>query len=121
MEIYCLNNSNFFSEESLNKGFRNDIFVSINNVYYKLTVYDKCRLIQDFDLEFSQEGSFVPEPNMLIVSTLENENIIKTIYAAYHEGLFDYFSACSLDGNYIIYLKSSTQMKIYDEIGRAHV
>lgn len=51
MIIYCLDESIFHRDESLNKGVRDDIFVLINNVFYRISVYDRCRLIQDFDDE----------------------------------------------------------------------
>ena len=75
--------------EAINKGYRNDITVVINEKKYKLYITDMIRLHQDFDSETEDEGTFQNEPNMIIVKEVSNEEIEKTIEELFNQGFFD--------------------------------
>lgn len=49
MKILVLNNKDSYVEEMKNKGFRDDVFVQIDDNYYKMYLCDRTRLIQDCD------------------------------------------------------------------------
>lgn len=117
MKVYCLSNLECFKNEAYSRGCRDDIFVLINDTYYKLSIYDKCRLIQDFDTEISQIGYYIPEPNMLIVERVTEQNIIKTILEAFNNGLFDYLKPCKKnDRNELQYILSTEQCEYYKKM-----
>jgi len=114
MKILVLNNSDSYILEMKNKGFRDDVFVQIGNNYYKMFLYDKTRLIQDYDLSVLTMKSYVPEPNMLIVDKLTNDQIIEFIRACYEEDYFEYLKPCKLNSREEIeYIFSSTQLKTF--------
>lgn len=118
MKIYCLNNTIQYKKESYDRGCRDDVFVFDGEKYYRIIIYDRCRFIQDFDVEISELGCFVPEPNTLIVSSITDENIIHTITEAFNNGLFDCLSPClQLSNNEIQYIINKDQCENYEKMG----
>lgn len=79
IKIYCIENSEQAEYESLNRGYRNDIYVEINNNFYNIVVYDIIRLQQDFESEMETYSFFAIDPNVIIVKDVLKENIIFTI------------------------------------------
>lgn len=79
IEIFCLDNSELFKYESLNRGFRNDIYVKTNNSFYNITIYDIIRLQQDFEAWESGYGFFNIAPNIVIVKEVTFQNIRLTL------------------------------------------
>lgn len=118
MKIYVLNNEENYLMEMKNKGFRDDVFVLIEDKYYKMYLCDKTRLIQDYELSILTMGAYIPEPNMLIVEKITNEKIIEIIKICYEEDYFEYLKPCKLHMNgEIEYMFSDTRSKTLKDNG----
>jgi hypothetical protein len=78
-KVYCLDNSELSHYEAEAKGYREDIFVFLNQKYFNLYVYDPIRIVQDFESEYSYYGFFSIEPNLIMVKNVTAESIINTI------------------------------------------
>lgn len=78
-KLFCLHPGDAFELESKSRGFRNDIFVELNDRLYHLNIYDIVRLRQDFDTEHKDSGYFAVEANLVIVSEVTIEEIKSTI------------------------------------------
>ena len=89
MKIYVSKNDEIYKEEVKNKGWRDDVYVFINNKYYKIFIYEKIRFIQDYDESISSMQAFVPEPNTIFVESVTNECIVKTIKICSDEDYFE--------------------------------
>ncbi|WP_019909797.1 hypothetical protein [Paenibacillus sp. HW567] len=74
--------------EAVNKGYRNDVFVKIQDDYYNLRIYDIIRLTQDFESEVKEYGYYSTETNLVLVTEVNTENIKEVIYRLYDDGYF---------------------------------
>lgn len=99
MKIYMLKNDEKNTDEMVNRGYRDDIYVYTNNKFYKVFIYEKIRFIQDFETSMDSLGAFVPEPNTIFVEGISNDNIIKTLKMCNEEDYFEYLKPCELDEN----------------------
>ncbi|MGC6768045.1 hypothetical protein [Enterococcus sp. LJL51] len=88
MIVYFENNSEVMTYESFNKGYREDVFVVIENKAYQLNVYTMIRLKQDFELEIKDYGFYEMVPNLILVNECQEEDIIKTIKELQERGFF---------------------------------
>lgn len=80
LTIFCINNDELIELEYFNKGYRNDIYVKIDELTFHLNFYNPTRLIQDFENEMDSYGYFQIEPNLILVNEVSINEIIKTIY-----------------------------------------
>ena len=97
MKIYVSKNDEIYKEEVKNKGWRDDVYVFINNKYYKIFIYEKMRFIQDYDESISSMQAYVPEPNTIFVESVTNECIVKTIKICSDEDYFEYLKPCEVN------------------------
>lgn len=58
MKIVYQNNEERFDFDSMNKGYREDVYVYLENKKYKLSIYTITRLNQDFEMEIKEYGFF---------------------------------------------------------------
>ncbi|TCZ79375.1 hypothetical protein E0485_05805 [Paenibacillus albiflavus] len=77
--LYYFDDSEHSNWEAESKGYRNDVFVKFQDEVFRLHVYDHVRLIQDFEEEIKQYGYYQIEPNLILVQTVNEKEIIKTI------------------------------------------
>lgn len=77
--LYYLDDSERSVWEAQSKGYRNDVYVEIQNELFHVHIYDNIRLIQDFEDEMKQYGYYQIEPNLILVQTVIEEEIIKTL------------------------------------------
>lgn len=89
VNVFCLDNSELAEYESVNRGFRGDIYVEISGEYYQLNVYDLVRLQQDFETEQEEYGVFSAEPNLVLVKEVNTEEIKKLIINLYKQKYFE--------------------------------
>ena len=75
LSIFYLDNSELKESDSIDRGYRSDIYICINNMFYNLNVYDIVRLKQDFETEYQSYGFFNIEPNVIIVNNVNTEAI----------------------------------------------
>lgn len=87
--IFYLNYDDLSEFESHSKGFRSDIYVQISHDYFKLYIYDLIRLTQDFETEFTLNGFFDIEPNIVLVKEVKLIYIKSTIRHLYRAKYFD--------------------------------
>ena len=80
--------------EAINKGYRKDVTVLIDDRRFKLYITDIVRLHQDVDLEIEENGYYQNEPNIIIVKEVSKAEIEKTIDALYKGGFFDELGWC---------------------------
>ncbi|MGZ0052400.1 hypothetical protein [Brevibacillus gelatini] len=88
--VIFTNNTELAEFEALNKGYRNDVFVKIDEDYYNLRVYDIVRLKQDFESEMEDYGYYSVEPNLVLVTEVTTDNILKIISQLYEDGYFNH-------------------------------
>jgi hypothetical protein len=89
INIFCLDNSELKEYDSIDRGYRSDIYVSTNNEFYNLNIYDIVRLQQDFEAEVQSNGFFGIEPNLIIVKNVDIATIKHTINRLYKQKYFD--------------------------------
>lgn len=88
IEIILLDTSELAEYEAVSKGYRKDVFVKIDEVYYNLNVYDMVRLKQDFDSEIEIYGYYSSEPNIVLTTDASFQTITQTIIKLYQNGYF---------------------------------
>ncbi|NOU15926.1 MAG: hypothetical protein HOO91_00005 [Bacteroidales bacterium] len=95
--IYCLDDSELMEFNSINRGFRSDIYVEINDNVFQLIVYDIVRLCQDFESELNDQGFFAVDPNLIIVKEVAVDIIKQTIDKLHKQKYFDKIKPLSRD------------------------
>ncbi|WP_330441748.1 hypothetical protein [Flavobacterium sp. C4GT6] len=89
IDIFCLDNTEYAEFDAVNRGYRGDIYVRINEYYYNLNVYDIVRLQQDFELELEEYGVYTPDPNLVLVKEVNNTNIKEIVNHLIKSGYFN--------------------------------
>ena len=89
VEIYFEDNSELAEFEALNKGYRKDVIVQINNKKYRVYITSILRLQQDFETEQAYSGYYLSEPNTILVNETSADEIRKTILKLYQCKYFD--------------------------------
>jgi len=89
LEIFCSDISELKEFDSVNRGYRSDIFVKIGSDSFRLHVYDIIRLKQDFDSEISIYGYFGIEPNIILVNKVSLVYITETIVNLHKQKYFE--------------------------------
>lgn len=82
-------NTEIAEYEAINKGYRKDVIVIVDDRKYKLYITDMDRLHQDFDSEIEDYGIYQNEPNTIIVKEVSKDEIEKTINNLISEGFFE--------------------------------
>lgn len=83
LEVIYEDDTELAEYEAFNKGYRKDVIVRIEEKLYKVYIISIIRLQQDFELEQSENGYYLSEPNTLIVKEVtkkEIENIVTEMY-----------------------------------------
>ncbi|MCR5254943.1 MAG: hypothetical protein K6D96_03355 [Acetatifactor sp.] len=88
-KIIYEDNTELADFEAINKGYRKDVIVVIDDKRYKLYITDIIRLHQDFDSEIEETGIYQNEPNTIIVREVGKDEIEKTIDGLIKDGFFD--------------------------------
>ena len=78
-EIFFSVDSEESEYESINKGYRLDVFVKLHECLYQVAVYTIVRLQQDFDTEISDSGFYLPDTNLIFAKESSKDEIVKTI------------------------------------------
>jgi len=88
-KIYFLKNDELTNYESLNKGYRNDVFFKDKIFLYRLKIYDLIRIVQDAELEIQEYGFYDIETNLILVNEVNEEEIVNTIKELFKQGYFN--------------------------------
>ncbi len=97
MKIYILDNSELRNFEAFSKGYRADVYVEIEELFYQIFVYDNVRLMEDIEMEFEEYNYFSVEPNIVIVKEVKNENILFTVQKLVKENYFEKIKNIEVD------------------------
>ncbi|WP_268627741.1 hypothetical protein [Paenibacillus alvei] len=77
--LYFLDDSERSIWEAESKGYRSDVYVELQDDVFHINVYDQIRLIQDFEEEIKQSGYYQIEPNLILVQSVNEKEILNTI------------------------------------------
>ena len=89
IKIFFLDDTTLAEYEAVNKGYRIDIFVEIDEKFYNVRAYSLIRLQQDYETEMEASGFYYTEPNMIIVRDANKEEIVYAINRHYKGKYFD--------------------------------
>jgi len=88
-KIFYEDDTELAEYEAINKGYRGDVIVEIEDKKYKLYITSLVRLQQDFASEQQAYGYYSAEPNTLFVTEVTKESIEKIIKEMYEEKYFE--------------------------------
>lgn len=74
--------------EAISKGYRNDVYVTIDKYTFNVAVYSMVRLQQDFESEINNYGFYSIEANLVLVKETSRKEIVEVINNLYEEGYF---------------------------------
>lgn len=117
MKIFYADDSKYFLDEAKDRGLLDCVYLLYNDKYYKITIYDKIRLIQDVNEEIRTEGAFTAIPNLIIANTITYEDIVLAIKKAVNEKIIEYFYPCEVLNDKIIYIKSVKRRETLKKLG----
>lgn len=89
INVYFSDDSEAFEIEAVDRGWRNDVYVLIDNILFHLNVYTLERLGQDFKTELEYCGYYTVDSNMILVASSDKETIISTILHLYTQKYFE--------------------------------
>ena len=98
IEIYFVEDNDLINFEAISKGYRNDVYVKVNDKFYKTAVYSIVRLGQDFASESKAYGYYSIEPNLILVNDVEKKEIVYTIEKLNTQRYFDYLKPLDSEG-----------------------
>lgn len=94
MRIVYQNEGERFDFESMNKGYREDVYVYLEKKKYKLSVYTITRLNQDFEMEIKEYGFFQMPTNLILVKEISKDVINNTIVELRKRNFFEGMVEC---------------------------
>ncbi len=97
MKIYILDNSERGNWEAYSKGYRADVYIEIDVLFYQIFIYDNIRIMQDIASEFEEYNYYSVEPNIVIVKVVNIENILFTVSKLKSEGYFKKIKNIEID------------------------
>lgn len=113
MNIYVEDNSKNMQDESLQKNYRNDVYVKIDNKFYNLSIITIARLKEEVEESFENEIVFCTPNNVIIVKEVTNDCIIDSIKVLYHKNYFSGCKECEINDKNIVYNLSEAVKKVY--------
>ncbi len=85
VKVYFLDDSELAEYEAISKGYRTDVYVKIEDVFYNVYVYNMRRLQQDFESESENYGYYSVDPNLILVKDANRNEIVFTIEKLYKQ------------------------------------
>lgn len=89
VKVYFLDDSELAEYEAISKGYRTDVYVKIEDVFYNVHVYNMRRLQQDFESESENYGYYTVDPNLILVKDANRNEIVFTIEKLYKQEYFE--------------------------------
>jgi hypothetical protein len=89
LRVYWKNYSELAEYEAINKGYCLDLYIQKENNLFNLSIYDIVRLKQDFECETEEYGYYSIDYNLVLVTEVKKENILKTIISLDNQNYFD--------------------------------
>lgn len=93
LNIYFSADTDLTEYEAINKGYRLDVYVKIDENIFNLRVYTLIRLQQDFETEWKTTKRYLAEPNLVLVRETAKEEIISTVNELYRQNYFEYIKS----------------------------
>ena len=90
LSIYFSEDTEWTEFEATNKGYRIDVYAKIGGSIFNLRVYTLVRLQQDFETDWETAGSYLAEPNLVLVRDTNKEEIISTVNELYRQKFFEH-------------------------------
>jgi len=87
--IYFRYDTELSEFEAVQRGYRVDVFVKVNNQYFNLRIFDIIRLRQEFESEIESGGYYAVEPNLVLVKEVNKKEIIFAINNLYKQKYFE--------------------------------
>lgn len=75
--------------EAISKGYRNDVYVTIDKCTFNVAVYSMVRLQQDFESEVNNYGFYSVEANLVLVKEASRKEIVEVVNELFEEGYFN--------------------------------
>jgi len=118
MIIYTISSNSMDEAVILEKGFRNDVFVEIEGIYYNLFIIEPERLISELELTFDIENRnfFVLDTNTIVLKRIDNNSVAEQI-SQIGESAIKLMAPCSREGDEILFCLSSAEKEMYAENG----
>ena len=113
IEIYVKDNSQEKNLLCKARGYRRDIFVKVNENFYKMNVFSFTYLKQYLQNQYELEKVYCIEPNLLIVRSVSKKNIIDTILKQAQNFYFDEIKKCKVANGLILFPLDDNTRKIY--------
>ena len=89
VNIFFSRDSEYDEFEAVCKGYRCDVYVSVDDKMYHLNIYTPQRLCQDFETETAECGFYASESNLVLAESADRECIIKTILFQHSQKYFE--------------------------------
>ncbi len=74
--------------EAISKGYRNDVYVTIDKSIFNVAIYSMVRLQQDFESEVNNYGFYSIDANLILVKETSRKEIVEVIKNLYEDGYF---------------------------------
>lgn len=115
IEIYMEDNSKTKNLLYKNRGYRRDIYVKIQDRFYKMNVFSFTYLKQFLKNQYELEKTYSMEVNLLIVKSLSIKEIIATILNETQNHYFDKLKECQIKDGEIVYSLDDETKNSYKE------
>lgn len=103
IEIYVEDNTQDKNLLCKTRGFRRDVFVKINNMFYKMSIFSYQYLKQYLQNQYTLDKTYCIESNLSIVRSLTTKNIIASILKQAQNHYFDGIKECIIKDGKILY------------------
>ena len=115
IEIYVEDNSKTKNLLYKTRGYRRDIYVKLQDRFYKMNVFSFTYLKQFLKNQYELEKIYSIEANLLIVKSLSIKEIIATILKEAQNHYFDELKECQVKDGEIMYSLDEETKNSYKE------
>ena len=115
IEIYVEDNSKTKDLLYKTRGYRRDIYVKLQDRFYKMNVFSFTYLKQFLKNQYEFEKIYCIEANLLIVKSLSIKEIIATILKEAQNYYFDELKECQVKDGEIVYSLDEKTKNSYKE------
>lgn len=95
--IYFSNNDDLIESDIMEKGWRGDILVKIDNLFFHPMVITLERLTKEFNDAINANRIYEIEPNLILVKETNRETIIDTLLSLIIDGYFSNVKPVNLE------------------------
>lgn len=96
------------------KGWRDDIIVKINDEYFNLNIYTLESFVFDMNLTIKNHGTYIMDPNIIIVEKMDYQSILKNIIDNYQNDYFNNIKPCKINKNKLNLIVNKKTLMAYN-------